>query len=156
VRVFRIGAAKYAKTAETAFSGEASLYGDGRWHHRGRPIVYAAEHLSLAMLEILVHLERRDEIQPFVSWDLEIPDNLVAPPPSVPESWQDNLELTRHWGDQWLAKQAAPVVRVPSFVIPTEFNFLLNPHHPQFTLKWVVKGPKFVVFDPRLLQRDTW
>ena len=156
MRAFRLGAAKYAKTASAAFSGEASLYGDGRWHHRGRPIVYAAEHLSLATLEILVHLGRRDQIQHYVSWELEIPETMIAPGPAVPASWQDDLEPTRNWGDQWLVKQAAPVVRVPSFVIPTEFNFLLNPVHPRFTLKWVVNGPKTVAFDPRLLRRETW
>jgi RES domain-containing protein len=152
MRAFRIGPAKHAGQAAAAFSGEASMRGDGRWHHRGRPIVYAAGHLSLATLEILVHLDSRDQIQPFVSWELAIPDALVAPLPRIPEAWRDNIELSRNWGDHWLAQQALPAVRVPSFVVPTECNLLLNPAHPAFTLKWVVQGPNPVVFDPRLLR----
>jgi RES domain-containing protein len=155
VHAFRIGSAKHAGTVAAAFSGEASLYGDGRWHHRGHVIVYAAEHLSLATLEILVHFGRRDRIQPYVSWELEIPDAMIGPAPTVPASWRDQIELTRNWGDRWLAKQAMPAVRVPSFVVPSEFNLLLNPVHPSFSLKWIIKGPHPVVFDPRLLREQT-
>lgn len=52
--VWRICAAKYQ---DTAFSGMGGLYVPGRWHYQGHKIVYTAENLSLASLEIFVHLE---------------------------------------------------------------------------------------------------
>lgn len=59
----RICAARFAGTAAEAFRGEGGLSGSGRWHRRGRPIVYTATHRSLAMLEILVHLDPHLSLQ---------------------------------------------------------------------------------------------
>jgi len=155
MRAFHIAAEIHGRTARQAFSGEGGLYGMGRWHTPGRLIVYASQFLSLAALETLVHLPRVDRIQPFVAWGIEIPDDLVMPPPKLPATWKTDLKVTQSLGDAWLARLAAPVIRVPSAIVDREgeSNFLLNPSHPKFSLKWVVSGPTPFVFDPRLTQR---
>ena len=60
----RIALAEHSATAAEAFSGLGGLFGKGRWHTRGRLIVYAAEHISLAMAESLVHIQRSNDIAP--------------------------------------------------------------------------------------------
>lgn len=35
-------------------------------------------------------------------------------------------------GNMWAASQETAVLRVPSAVIPSELNYLLNPNHPDF------------------------
>lgn len=150
MRAYRIGSLKHADTAAKAFSGEGGLHGDGRWHHRGRRIIYAAEHLSLAMLEILVHLDATSGIQPYVSWVIEVPTGAWKTVRDLPPDWRERVERTRSLGDAWLESGSPPVLSVPSAVVPGERNCLINPRHPEFSLAWIVSGPEPVTFDPRL------
>ncbi|MDD2765916.1 MAG: RES family NAD+ phosphorylase [Opitutaceae bacterium] len=153
MRLHRITAEVYGKTASQAFSGQGGLFGMGRWHSGGRPIVYSSQHESLAALETLVHLQRSECIQPFVRWEIEVPDHLIAGCGTLPDDWKTNPAATRACGDAWLAGRKSPAMRVPSVNVETEFNFLLNPIHPDFKLGWVVAGPIAFAFDLRLGMR---
>lgn len=150
MRVHRITAEVYGKTAVQAFSGQGGILGMGRWHTRGRPIVYCAQHQSLSALEALVHIQRSDCIQLYVRWKMDIPDKFITMPNDLPADWKMDIMATRAYGDAWLAGKKTPVLRVPSVHGDTEFNFLLNPAHPDFDLGWVTAGPIPSVFDPRL------
>jgi RES domain-containing protein len=66
LRVFRIRAAVFTRTRKEAFSGKGGVYASARWHSAGRPIIYTAQSLSLAALEILVRLKQTNDIQPFL------------------------------------------------------------------------------------------
>jgi len=147
----RISLAKHAATAAAAFSGRGGLFGKGRWHTQGRLIVYAAEHISLAMAETLVHLQRSNQIAPFNRWVIEVPGNAIAPVPALPIGWASNSAVTQALGDAWLAAGSSVGLLVPSAIGPSEHNCLLNPAHPQFDLNWIVSGPHPFVFDPRLV-----
>ena len=152
MRAYRIGAARFAGTPAEAFSGRGSLVGDGRWHHAGRLAVYVAQHASLATLEVLVHLKRVSDIQPYVMYAVEVPDKEIMTPADLPRNWQKNIEASRTYGDRWLATGRSAALRVPSVLVPSEFNLLLNPVHRAFSLRWIVSGPDSVTFDPRLLR----
>jgi len=155
MRFHRIGARHFNATAANAFSGIGGVYGPGRWHHPGKPIVYAASSLSLATLEILVHINRSLKIEPYVSWVMDVPDSVIATPRTLPENWSSDIEATRNFGDQWLAKGSDVAIRVPSVVVKTEDNVLLNPLHSAYRLTWIVSGPHAVVFDPRHIDPST-
>jgi RES domain-containing protein len=152
VRVFRIAAARFARSRKEAFSGEGGVGASARWHTAGRPIVYAAQSLSLAALEILVHLKQTDALQAFRAFAIEIPDDLIAFPRSYPVRWRTDYRATRAFGDAWLKAAEKPSLRVPSAITPGEWNYLFNPVHPAFSLKWVVSGPSVYAFDARLLE----
>lgn len=153
MRAFRICPQAFGGSRADAFSGRGSLHGDGRWHHRGRLAVYAAQHLSLATLEILVHLDRTTEIQPFVWYEIDVPDREIVVPADLPAGWDADPESSRTYGDRWLNERRGVALRVPSAVIPSEYNLLLNPAHPKFSLSWVHRGPEPVVFDRRLIRK---
>ena len=70
MRVYRIGAMLFARTRKKAFSGEGGLHASARWHTAGHLIVYTAQSLSLAALEILVHLKQTNNIQPFCTYSV--------------------------------------------------------------------------------------
>jgi len=151
----RIGAESFNATAAAAFSGQGGLYGHGRWHHRGRPIVYTASSLALATLEILVHIDRRLKIQPFVSWNIAVPDALIADAANIPADWRANLDATRAFGTAWLESRTSVALRIPSVLVPSEYNVLLNPQHPAFDPTWPTRGPAPVTFDFRLIDPQT-
>jgi RES domain-containing protein len=151
MRVFRIGAALFARTRKEAFSGKGGLYASARWHTAGHPVIYTAQSLSLAALEILVRLKQTNDIQPFFAYSAEIPDSLILKPNSFPARWKSRIAVSRAFGDTWLEAKTSPAMLVPTFITPGEWNVLLNPLHPQFSLKWIVTGPDAYTFDARLL-----
>lgn len=151
MRVFRIAAARFARSRKEAFDGQGGLAASARWHTAGHPVVYTAQSLSLAALEILVHLKQTNDLQPFRAFVVEIPDELILKPGRLPARWRTDYRISRAVGDAWLKAGEQPVLRVPSVITSGEWNFLLNPLHAAFSLKWVIAGPSAFTFDTRLL-----
>lgn len=151
--IYRICKAKYA---DSVFSGAGGLDAAGRWHHKGRPIVYASGTLSLAALEYLVHLGRRDAKISLVSVQAEIPADLSIEAidiASLSRNWTGAppIEATMTLGTNWLAEARSAILRVPSVVIAGEFNYLLNPRHEDFKDISVTEPVPFS-FDARLVK----
>ena len=139
--------------AAAAFDGEgARIYG-GRWNSPGVSVAYASETISLAMLEIMVHL-KTDEILPSYSRvSAEFSDNFMRAISlgSLPSNWKDYPPPveTAAIGDEWIAAGSSAVLRVPSVLVETEHNFLLNPAHSDFS-KIIIGTPESFPFDDRL------
>lgn len=139
--------------ASRAFDGEgARLYG-GRWNNIGQPVVYTAATLSLAALEMLVHLEAADLERAYSFIPVLFDASLVRELPDLPANWRDNPApvSARETGDRWLKAMSSAVLRVPSALIPQEFNYLLNPRHPDFS-QLRIGEPLTFDFDKRLKQ----
>ncbi len=153
---YRICQAAYAATAAEMIAGTGGLYSGGRWHSAGKRIVYVSQNRSLAAHEIIVHYPQRKHALKFVMSDIKIPDTLVMTLAAfgvraLPAGWdsQPPRHASQAMGDSWLAAKPSAVLEVPSVIIPGEFNYLLNPDHPDFgAIK--VTDPKPFSFDPRL------
>lgn len=156
IEVYRITKQPNAKKA---FSGAgARLYG-GRWNSVGIEVVYASAHLSLSVLEVLVHMEN-DEVgsgtvlQPYliypISFDEAFLEDLSAS--SLPADWASypSAKSTQQIGDDWVSRASSPVLSVPSVVVSEERNYLLNPNHKLFA-EIQVGAPVPCKIDPRLL-----
>lgn len=151
IQAFRICQRQFAKRA---FSGEgARLYG-GRWNNPGTPLVYLAGSVSLAQLEMLVHLES-DEVlnSKYVIIPVWIPSHLIKTldVKALPRNWRSAAapSSTRKLGDRWVQSCESPVLRVPSVIVPQESNYLLNPAHSSFD-KLSFGKPDKLIFDSRL------
>jgi RES domain-containing protein len=151
MRVFRIGTALFTRSRQEAFSGDGGLYASARWHTAGRAVVYTAQSLSLAALEILVRLKQTNDIQPFYAYSAEVPDALILKRDSYPPRWNSRIAVSRAFGDAWFEAKTAPAMLVPTIITPGEWNVLINPLHPQFSSKWIVSGPEAYTFAARLL-----
>lgn len=140
------------KHRQEAFTGEGARRYGGRWNTPGRAIVYAAETLSGALLEILVHSSRR--LLPHYSvYHLQFPERLISDIDlsELPSNWRSSpaaADLSRI-GDQWFAEQRTCALRVPNAIVPMESNFLLNPAHKDYRLV-EIEGPIDYVVDERL------
>ncbi len=149
--LWRIDKAKYA--AHVA-KGLGAFYTGGRWTAKGYPAIYTSEHLSLALLEILVHASDPDQRrQPRVVIRLDIPDDQIDEIPwsAVPHPFQPATPYfqTQAMGDAWLRACASLALKVPSAILPTEFNVLVNPQHPKFkAVHW--SAPQPIIIDERL------
>ena len=138
--VFRMHAATH-----TVFDTTGSFLHPGRWHTAGTRIVYAAEHVSLAVLETLIHAGGR-KLPPLVITQITIPDHLSI----EASSWLDS-PASQTYGTIWAAEQRSGVLRVPSIAVNRmESNFLFNPSHPDFS-KITHTTPQPFNFDPRFI-----
>jgi RES domain-containing protein len=75
-------------------------------------------------------------------------------PSNLPRNWKANPVPARVQaiGDDWVAGGRSAVLRVPSALVPAEFNFLLNPRHQDFAGLRIGKAVPFQ-FDPRFARR---
>lgn len=144
-----------APLAATAFDGEGARRHGGRWSSPGVRVIYAAEHLSLAALEVLVHLQDAAALRSYVAVDVEFDADLVTEvdTSTLPVSWRaypvrPELEVI---GNEWVASGRSVILRVPSAIVPVESNFLLNPAHSQFESVKLGR-PRSFQFDARLLR----
>ena len=136
---------RIAKAAYAGLDGEgARLYG-GRWNSPGQPMVYTAANPSLAVLEVLVHLDLPPELIPsdYRLLSIETPDDA---PSQVLQVLPADTVAT---GDAFLQAGEALTLRVPSLVVGQEINTLINPRHPAFAQVRLVSNEPFQ-FDPRL------
>ena len=142
MRLKRVANRRYAD-----LSGQGGLFVDGRWHTRGRPIVYLAEHTALALLEVVVHMEVPYAALPnFVLLDVEVPDGIEI----ERVDWVEPDETAcQRFGDEWLADGRTALCRVRSIVVPDGFNYLLNPAHRDASKIRIVATTDLPI-DPRL------
>jgi RES domain-containing protein len=144
------------KHAKSAFHGDgARIYG-GRWNSPGIAMIYTAQSQSLAVLEMLVHLDSPELLSKYVLFQVSIDPSHVKELDfaSLPRNWKADPApaSVRAIGDDWIAGGASAVLRVPSTIVPGESNFLLNPRHQDFGNLRIGKALPFQ-FDPRLARR---
>lgn len=154
IRAYRI---VKTRRAHTAFDGEGARRAGGRWNSRGTRVVYLAKTISLAALEILVHLDDAGLRASYSFIPISFPAACVSTPPKkgvepLPDDWATTpapLGCARY-GDEWAASGKSLILRVPSVIVPWESNFLLNPLHSDWDKAKIGEAQSFD-FDPRLI-----
>ena len=133
VSAWRITKRKHARSAFTGVG--ARLYG-GRWSSPGTAIIYTAESQSLAVLEILVHLDSPELLTKYVLFQIRIHESYIVAidAAALPRNWRAEPApgKVQKIGDEWVTSAPSAVLRVPSTLVPGESNFLLNPRHADF------------------------
>jgi len=139
------------KHCKHGFTGEGARRFGGRWNSPGTPIVYVAGSQSLAALEMLVHLNAADLLAKYVLIPVEIDEGLITGVSALPKNWRvyPAPAEARVVGDDWIVSGSSVVLRVPSTLVPSENNFLLNPRHADFSKLKIGEALEFE-FDIRL------
>ena len=145
--VYRITKATYAD--RLVASG-----GVARWNERGQFVIYSAATRALACLENVVHRSGEGLLDVFRVMVIDVPDDLSVETvviDELPADWFDfhQYATCQRMGGEWLRSGRSAVLRVPSAIIAHEWNYLLNPAHPQFTRIRLLRTEPFV-FDPRI------
>jgi len=151
--VFRIEREKYQETTLTGIG--ASMTDGYRWNSLNTKIVYTSETRALATLEVSVHLDLSEDLpndRYFV--EIEIPDDITileVQLQDLPDSWDAKppSSSTQTIGDDFVLYNEAAILKVPSSIIPQEFNYLLNPTHKDASRIKVLSKTK-MKFDTRL------
>ena len=138
------------KWLNNAFDGEgARLYG-GQWNSKGNACVYLASTESLAILDVMLHLNDYRLLKDYALLEVTFHDDelMRLPEDERPDDWmvEPAPSSTAEIGDGWLESQSSLVLAIPSVVVPRETNYLVNPEHPGF--KAMVESAREMTFTP--------
>lgn len=155
MRVYRIEREKYL---DAPLRGIGAALTEGyRWNSLSTYLVYTAESRALATLEVSVHLDLSEDL-PMDRYyvEIDIPDDvdiLEISTEDLPENWDAKPPIleTQFIGDDFVKDTSAAVLKVPSSIIPPEFNYLINPNHPE-AKKITVISREPLRFDQRFKQ----
>ncbi len=126
------------RIARTGFAGDltgegARLYG-GRWNHKNTPCLYSSASRALAVLEYTVNVNVADIPRALSIASIEIPDNSILSftARDLPGDWRQSPapSSTKDFGTALLKDAQALALKIPSVIIPDEWNYLINPLHP--------------------------
>lgn len=154
VTLWRIGTDTPDYLAEDLTGKGAEVTG-GRWNRKGTPLLYTATSRALACLETVVHLANgalplnRYLVQltvPGAAWSaaVEVDRNALVGWDALPAG-----KVSLDWGTAWASSQTTLLARVPSIVVPEEWNVLINSAHPDIGSVRAIKVRRWL-YDARL------
>lgn len=156
MKVFRIEREKYLKSTLSGIG--ASMTTGYRWNSLNTKLVYTAESRALATLEVAVHLDLNEDLPNDRFYvEIEIPDSLPILEVKIadlPDDWNAKppTTTTQVIGDDFVLQNEAAILKVPSSIVPQEFNYLINPNHKDAKkIKLISTTP--MIFDTRFKKK---
>ena len=151
--VFRLSKSKFAGD----LSGKGAEKSGGRWNSKGTALVYTSESRALCTTEIAVHTPLGNLPLDYRLITLEIPDLIpikVLQAKNLPDDWKSlpHSHSTQEIGDRFVSEGKYAVLKVPSVVVQGDFNYLINPAHPD-SAKIRIKATEPFNFDERLFRK---
>lgn len=147
--LFRISRRKYASD----LTGHGAEITGGRWNSRGIPAIYTSDSRALCALEVAVHLPLHLAPVDYCIISLSVPENLILTVNrnNLPDNWSrvPHSDVSQKFGDLMLLENRHLGFRLPSAIVPEEFNVILNPKHPTINEVQIVDISDFP-FDERL------
>ncbi|WP_118182514.1 RES family NAD+ phosphorylase [Paraburkholderia phosphatilytica] len=157
VAIWRIATDTPDYTADD-LSGEGAKQTGGRWNRPGAAVLYCASSIALAALETVVHWNAEGLPLNRYLVRIDVPDDILHAATTVtaaaaPVGWDAIPEgkVSLDLGDNWLGAKKSAILRVPSVIVPEEFNILVNPLHPDAVAVTACKLRKWI-YDSRIRQ----
>jgi RES domain-containing protein len=153
MKVYRLVKAQYAPD----WSGKGAEMIGRRWNSKGTPMIYTSESRALCTAEIAVHLDLGIIATGYQMNTIFIPDPIIFKEvleTDLPKGWKTFpfISVTQSLGDLFIHENMNAVMKVPSAVVPGDFNYLLNPRHPDFGRIEIIKTEPYE-FDERFFKR---
>ena len=153
MRVYRIAKTGYIRD----LSGNGSRTYGGRWSPPGIPVVYTSQSRSLAALEFYVHTSPRFMPSDISIAEIDVPDSVhisSVAMPDLPAGWYHYPApmALQEYGLRWFTLGEGLILRVPSVQVKHEYNFLINPVHPDMPGVKILNVDIFL-YDERLTTR---
>lgn len=147
--VYRIGKTKYANDLK----GEGARLFGARWNNKAVGCLYTSASRALAVLEYTVNVNIDDIPRALSITVIEIPEKplRIITEADLPGNWKayPAPSSTKDFGSKLLLAAAEPVIQIPSTIISHEFNYLLNPLHPD-SIKFKIIEIEDFLYDVRI------
>ena len=128
--IYRLSHAKYATSLSS--SGAAN-----RWNQASQFVIYCSESISLCALELLAHTNGIRPDGEFKIMEIEAKTETTVKTIAIqelPESWHQlqSYGLTQRIGSEWYESKSSLLMKIPSAIIQSEYNYVINTKHPHF------------------------
>jgi len=149
MEVYRIAREKFSKKLVAA--GRTN-----RWNLDDEFVIYTGSSRSLSSLELIAH---QNAVLPSLKYKVmiisiadeqklfsEISIN------SLPVKWRgmDAYPELQQLGSDWYQSNKSLILKVPSAVIPMEYNYIINTRHPDFKNNVTLVRTEDYIWDERL------
>jgi RES domain-containing protein len=175
--VYRLSAGKY----KNDLSSKGAELAGGRWNSKGVPMLYTSSSIALCLCELAVHIPFGIIPKDYYLLTIDFPDNaplteiqMQLTPPSgrgrgglpparsgsgglgglgLPKDWRSvpHAHSTQLIGDKFIRDGKYLVMKLPSAVVPGDYNYLMNPAHKDFS-KVKIKSAELFEFDSRIFK----
>ncbi len=149
--LFNIRAEKYASSLLA--SGVAN-----RWNKKDEFVIYATESISLATLELLVHINSAQLNKKYKLLSIEVDDTCAIEHKTIenlPKDWRsfNAYSKLQHAGSEWYQSCKSIILQIPSVIIQQESNYIINTKHPDFDKKIKLLSSEDFIWDERLFHK---
>jgi RES domain-containing protein len=141
----------------SGLSGKGAGIAGGRWNSPGIFMIYTSESRALCTAEVAVNLPLGNIPSGFEMISIFIPEDII-----ITEIREKDLlpgwrvfplaTITQKIGDEFIIQGKSLVMKVPSTVVPGDFNYLINPRHPDFGRIEIIEREPYN-FDERFFKR---
>ncbi|MDQ6845293.1 MAG: RES family NAD+ phosphorylase [Bacteroidota bacterium] len=109
----------------------------GRWNSAGNKVLYCAESIPLAFLENMVRRKGVGFNDDFKIMILEIPDDIeitFIKADDMKAGWRNYTDYSQCQapGDLWYNEGKTLILKVPSAILSTVYNFIINTNHTEY------------------------
>lgn len=143
--VYRVCSAKYS----TNISGEGSRkQKNNRWNSFGTSMLYTSDSPALCAVELHQYLPPSFIPENYSLLRIEIPDEdylVVDESFFDSEKWIEEVTITQTLGDFFIQEEEYLILKVPSAMISSCFNYLINPNHKDFNKVKIVDSLAFPI-----------
>ncbi len=152
MHIYRLAKRKFSKD----ISGTGAAIHGGRWNKKGQAVLYTGESPEITLLELIVHTP------PMLVPDLDlvtldIPDKsfFEIQIEKLPKNWSKYPapKILSEIGSEWFNDMQFLSLKVPSCIINTASNYILNCQHPEYLEKVKLVDIQKFKFDPRLTSK---
>ncbi len=153
MKVYRLSKARFSED----LSGKGAELAGGRWNSKGKAVLYTSQSRALCTAEIAVHTPLGNIPVGYELVEIKIPDDIQMKEVEIsdlPPDWKSipHSHSTQEIGDKFISDKGFLVFKVPSVVVPGDFNFLINPSHRRFYEIEITSITPFE-FDQRLFSK---
>ncbi len=150
MELFRIASAEFSKHLSSSGS-------PNRWNKKGEFVLYTGSSRSLSTLELVVH---RNFVKPDILYKVmivSVPDTdtiiKTIRTDDLPKKWRtlDAYSKLQTIGSEWYNSKETLMLKVPSAIIPYEYNYIINTEHPDFMNNVHLVRTESYFWDERLL-----
>jgi RES domain-containing protein len=149
MEVFKICKEKYSNALNA--SGVPN-----RWNKKDEFVIYTGSSRSLSTLETVVHRSAINISSPYKLLKISIDEKTIIQEikrAELPSNWMtiEGYIALQEIGSNWYKSLETLVLKVPSSIIPQEYNYIINTKHPLFTTHIKLESIEDFTWDKRLL-----
>lgn len=126
---FRIAHYKYAHSLSV--SGF-----EGRWNSKGKLVLYASENIATSLLENIIYRTGTGFNSDYKIMVIYHPEEHIEQiiTSNLPKDWRsmESYDQLQKIGDSWYDEQRSLCLKVPSSILPDNYNVIFNTTHTEF------------------------